>query len=75
LNWTPAFVPVATRATVRTLESDEIHEVGSQVLICNTYHLHVAPGEKIVKKIGGLHSFFQRAGRSPSPPYQKRRDL
>ncbi|OGG63947.1 hypothetical protein A3C18_03820 [Candidatus Kaiserbacteria bacterium RIFCSPHIGHO2_02_FULL_54_11b] len=56
---TPAFVPVATRATVRTLESDEVAEVGAQVLICNTYHLHTAPGEKLVKKAGGLHRFMQ----------------
>ena len=56
---TPTFVPVATRATVRTLENDEVHAAGSQVLICNTYHLHVAPGEKVVKKMGGLHAFMQ----------------
>ncbi|OGG50740.1 hypothetical protein A2763_02340 [Candidatus Kaiserbacteria bacterium RIFCSPHIGHO2_01_FULL_54_36] len=55
---TPAFVPVATRATVRTLESDEVADAGSQVLICNTYHLHIAPGEKIVKRAGGLHEFM-----------------
>ncbi len=56
---TPAFVPVATRATVRTLESDDIDAALSQVLICNTYHLHIAPGEKIIKKMGGLHEFMQ----------------
>lgn len=56
---TPSFVPVATRATVRTLLSEEVSDAGSQVLICNTYHLHVAPGEKIVKKMGGLHSFMR----------------
>ena len=56
---TPAFVPVATRATVRTLESDEVAEAGAQLLICNTYHLHVAPGEKAVKHAGGLHEFMQ----------------
>ncbi|MDR3572171.1 MAG: tRNA guanosine(34) transglycosylase Tgt [Candidatus Pacebacteria bacterium] len=55
---TPAFVPVATRATVRTLDSEEVAEVGSQVLICNTYHLYVAPGEKIMKKAGGIHGFM-----------------
>ena len=55
---TPAFVPVATRATVRTLDSEEIAEAGSQILICNTYHLHLAPGEKLVKKAGGLHKFM-----------------
>ena len=56
---TPAFVPVATRATVRTLESDEVAAAGAQVLICNTYHLHLAPGEKNVKRAGGLHEFMR----------------
>lgn len=55
---TPAFVPVATRAAVRTLDSDEVAEAGAQVLICNTYHLHLTPGEKLVKKGGGLHTFM-----------------
>lgn len=55
---TPAFVPVATRGTVRTLDTEEIGELGSQVLICNTYHLHIAPGEKIVKKAGGIHGYM-----------------
>lgn len=56
---TPSFVPVATRATVRTLESKEVAEAGAQMLICNTYHLHVSPGEKLVRKAGGLHEFMQ----------------
>ncbi len=56
---TPAFIPVATRATVRTLDTDEIAEVGSQMLIANTYHLHLAPGETIVKKAGGIHGYMQ----------------
>ncbi|MEK9201520.1 MAG: tRNA guanosine(34) transglycosylase Tgt [Patescibacteria group bacterium] len=55
---TPAFIPVATRATVRTLSSDEIEEVLSPALISNTFHLHVTPGEKIVKRAGGLHKFM-----------------
>src|SRR4051812_21589206 len=55
---TPAFVPVATRGAIRTLDSDEVAEAGAQMLICNTYHLHLAPGEKIVKKAGGLHKFM-----------------
>ncbi len=59
---TPSFVPVATRATVRTLESDEVRAAGSQILICNTYHLHVAPGEKVVKRMGGLHKFMHWSG-------------
>ncbi|PIR82595.1 tRNA guanosine(34) transglycosylase Tgt [Candidatus Kaiserbacteria bacterium CG10_big_fil_rev_8_21_14_0_10_59_10] len=55
---TPAFVPVATNATVRMLDSTEIAALGSQVLICNTYHLHLAPGGKLIKKAGGLHAFM-----------------
>ena len=55
---TPSFVPVATRASIRTLDSAEVAEAGSQTLICNTYHLHIAPGEKLVKKAGGLHEFM-----------------
>ena len=55
---TPSFIPVATRATVRTLDSDEIAEVGSQMLIANTYHLMVAPGEKTVQKGGGIHGYM-----------------
>lgn len=55
---TPSFVPVATRATIRTLDTPEIEAVGSQVLICNTFHLHIAPGEKLVKKYGGIHGFM-----------------
>jgi queuine tRNA-ribosyltransferase len=56
---TPSFIPVATKATVRTLDSDEVAEAGSQALICNTYHLHIAPGEKVVKKAGGIHGFMK----------------
>jgi queuine tRNA-ribosyltransferase len=56
---TPTFIPVATRATVRTLDTDEIAEVGSQMLIANTYHLHLAPGEDIIKKAGGIHGYMK----------------
>lgn len=55
---TPSFVPVATRGAIRTLDSEEVADLGSQLLICNTYHLHLTPGEKVVKKAGGLHSFM-----------------
>lgn len=56
---TPAFVPVATQAVVKTLTSEETKKAGCQLLICNTYHLHLKPGEKIVKAGGGLHEFMQ----------------
>lgn len=55
---TPTFVPVATRGSVRTLDMDEVAELGSQMVIANTFHLHLTPGEKIVKKMGGLHEYM-----------------
>ena len=55
---TPSLVPVATQASVKTLTSEEILETKSQVLICNTFHLHLKPGEKFVDKAGGLHKFM-----------------
>ena len=60
---TPFFMPVATRAAVKGLEPEEVAATGAQVLLANTYHLHLTPGEKQVKKLGGLHSF----GRWPGP--------
>ena len=55
---TPAFVPVATQAVIKTLSSEEVLQTKSQLLIANTYHLHLKPGEKIVKQSGGLHKFM-----------------
>jgi len=55
---TPAFVPVATRASVKTLTSKEVERTNAQLLICNTFHLHLRPGEDIVKAAGGLHKFM-----------------
>jgi queuine tRNA-ribosyltransferase/7-cyano-7-deazaguanine tRNA-ribosyltransferase len=55
---TPALVPVATLAAVKALRSDEIAATGTQILISNTYHLHLQPGEKIVKAAGGINKFM-----------------
>ena len=55
---TPCFVPVATQAVIKTLDSREVAETKSQMLICNTYHLHLRPGDDIVKKSGKLHKFM-----------------
>ncbi|OGZ67368.1 MAG: hypothetical protein A3C58_03710 [Candidatus Staskawiczbacteria bacterium RIFCSPHIGHO2_02_FULL_34_10] len=55
---TPCFVPVATQATVKTLTSQEVEQTKSQILIANTFHLHLKPGEKVVEKAGGLHTFM-----------------
>ncbi len=59
---TPFFMPVATRGAVKGLEPEEVAATGAQVLLANTYHLHLAPGEKQVKKLGGLHSFSRWPG-------------
>lgn len=56
---TPALVPVATQAAVRTLTSTEVPETGTQMLIVNAFHLHARPGEQVVKRIGGLHRFMR----------------
>lgn len=56
---TPSLIPVATQATVKTLSNDDVRATGTQALICNTFHLHLKPGESIVRAHGGLHSFMQ----------------
>jgi queuine tRNA-ribosyltransferase len=55
---TPCLVPVATQAVVKTLDSKEVEATKSQILISNTFHLHLKPGEKIVEKAGKLHKFM-----------------
>ncbi|MEK7062119.1 MAG: tRNA guanosine(34) transglycosylase Tgt [Patescibacteria group bacterium] len=55
---TPSFVPVATQAVIKTLTSEEAKAVGCQILISNTFHLHLKPGEKLVKAGGGIHKFM-----------------
>lgn len=54
---TPFFMPVATRGAVKGLEPSQVKNTGAQILLANTYHLHLQPGEKIIKKLGGLHDF------------------
>ena len=55
---TPIFMPVGTRATVKTMTPDELKDLGAQIILSNTYHLHLRPGEDIVHKAGGLHKFM-----------------
>jgi tRNA-guanine family transglycosylase len=55
---TPCLVPVATQAVVKTLDSREVKETKTQILIANTFHLHLKPGEKIIRSSGGLHQFM-----------------
>lgn len=55
---TPAFMPVATQAAVKGLTSQDLVELGAQLLICNTYHLMQRPGADRIARLGGLHSFM-----------------
>ena len=55
---TPIFMPVGTQATVKTLSPEELQEIGAQIVLSNTYHLHLRPGEDIVAEAGGLHRFM-----------------
>jgi len=55
---TPAFMPVGTQGTVRALSPFDLRAVGTQMLLANTYHLHVRPGEDTVAALGGLHRFM-----------------
>ena len=59
---TPMFMPVGTQATVKTLESRELKEMNSAVILSNTYHLWLRPGEDVVDKAGGLHKFMNYDG-------------
>ena len=56
---TPVFMPVGTQATVKSLTPEELKdEVNAKIILSNTYHLHLRPGEEIVKQAGGLHKFM-----------------
>jgi len=55
---TPMFMPVGTLATVKTMSPDELKEIGAGVILSNTYHLWLRPGETIVEGAGGLHKFM-----------------
>lgn len=55
---TPAFMPVGTRATVKTLDPREVEEVGAEILLANTYHLYLRPGHELILGRGGLHRFM-----------------
>ena len=59
---TPMFMPVGTQATVKTLSPEEVKEIGSQVILANTYHLWLRPGADLVAKAGGLHNFMNYDG-------------
>ena len=72
---TPRFMPVGTLGTVKGITSSQLKDVGAQMLLANTYHLHLQPGEQVIQDAGGLHKFMGWSGpiltcllyTSPSP--------
>lgn len=59
---TPVFMPVGTLATVKTMSPEELTEIGSKIILSNTYHLWLRPGEDIIREAGGLHKFMNWDG-------------
>jgi len=55
---TPIFMPVGTAATVKTMLPRELENIGSQIILSNTYHLYLRPGHELIKRAGGLHKFM-----------------
>ncbi len=55
---TPVFMPVGTQATVKGILPRDLHEFGAEIVLANTYHLYIRPGERLIKELGGLHKFM-----------------
>ncbi len=55
---TPVFMPVGTQGTVRALSPNDLRAAGASLVLANTYHLHVRPGEEVIENLGGLHRFM-----------------
>jgi queuine tRNA-ribosyltransferase len=55
---TPAFMPVGTLATVKALDPDDLRAMGAQMILANAYHLHLRPGDEVIRELGGLHGFM-----------------
>lgn len=55
---TPIFMPVGTQATVKTMTPEELEEIGAQIILGNTYHLHLRPTDELINDFGGLHKFM-----------------
>ncbi|MCK4358356.1 MAG: tRNA guanosine(34) transglycosylase Tgt [Candidatus Cloacimonetes bacterium] len=55
---TPVFIPVGTLGAVKSMSPDELEEIGYEIILSNTYHLFLRPGDEIIKKAGGIHNFI-----------------
>src|SRR2546423_2456403 len=59
---TPAFMAVGTLGTVKSLDPDELAAAGAQMILSNAYHLHLRPGDELIRDLGGLHRFMRWDG-------------
>ncbi|ABC78081.1 tRNA guanosine(34) transglycosylase Tgt [Syntrophus aciditrophicus] len=59
---TPAFMPVGTQGTVKALTPDTVKSLGAEIILCNTYHLYLRPGHRLIESLGGLHRFMNWPG-------------
>ena len=59
---TPVFMPIATKGAVKSLTSEELKDLGADLILGNTYHLWLRPGADVIKRIGGLHKFMNWPG-------------
>ncbi len=59
---TPVFMPVGTLATVKSLDPEDLVRMGASMILSNAYHLHLRPGDEVVREMGGLHRFMQWSG-------------
>ena len=55
---TPVFMPVGTLATVKTLDPAELRTMHAEIILANAYHLHLRPGDELIRSLGGLHAFM-----------------
>ena len=55
---TPVFMPVGTLATVKGMTTEEVKDLGAEIILGNTYHLHLRPGDPVIRKMGGLQKFM-----------------
>lgn len=59
---TPVFAPVGTQATIKAIPPRDLHEMNASLILANTYHLHLRPGDELVREMGGLHQFMAWPG-------------
>ena len=69
---TPAFVPLATRGAVRTVEPHKVEALGYEMVLGNTFHLFLAPGHELIRRQGGLHTFMRWERRRSSASFTRK---